>query len=163
MERAELGRRLVAELPWLRSRAAKLTAGRQADADDLVQNTCLRALQFSSTYREGNLRGWLAAIMLNVWRSVGRAAARERVLPPEELPEPAIGEAAVTGPVELHRVLRLIEAEMRPAFRDALFAALLLYPSEREAAEALHIKSGTLKSRASRARSWLKQRTAAAA
>lgn len=162
MERSELGHRLAAELPSLQRLARKLCAGRFADADDLVQTTCLYALRYSSSYVEGNFRGWLATIMSNEWRRAGRTAAREVILPPEELPEPAIGEAAVTGPVELHQVLGLINTEMPRVFRDALFAARLLYPNERQAADALHINIGTLKSRGWRARSWLKQRMAAA-
>ena len=49
------------------------------DAEDLLQETYLRAFEHFDQYRGGSFRAWLAAICLNVARSQGRRRARRPV------------------------------------------------------------------------------------
>jgi RNA polymerase sigma-70 factor, ECF subfamily len=76
--------RFAAEaLCWLAdiTRLARRLAGNTADADDLVQETFLRAYRFWGSYRPGtDCRGWLITICRNVFRSrVSREATVQPV------------------------------------------------------------------------------------
>jgi RNA polymerase sigma-70 factor (ECF subfamily) len=86
-QRAEF---LEAALPHLDAitQLARHLTGQRCDAEDLVQETYLRAYAHFGEYRGGSMRAWLAAICLNAARSEGRRLARR----PHELlgahPEP---------------------------------------------------------------------------
>ena len=74
----ELRRKLPALLPGLNARALSLCK-RKSDANDLVQDTVLRALCFENGYeRDTNLRGWLQQILFSVFITRCRKAKRER-------------------------------------------------------------------------------------
>src|ERR1043165_64299 len=45
-----------------------------ADAEDVVQDACVRAVRFFASLRDGDPRSWLFAIVRNTWYS--RAARR---------------------------------------------------------------------------------------
>jgi RNA polymerase sigma-70 factor (ECF subfamily) len=63
----------------LRAAALRLTKNRP-DADDLVQETVLRAWRFWPRYMErDNCRAWLQRILTNTFRTEWRRAARARV------------------------------------------------------------------------------------
>ena len=69
---------LVDLLPDLRRRAGRL-ALTPAAAEDLVQDTAVRALQFASRYDPGsNLRGWLYQILFSVFVTGYRRRRREK-------------------------------------------------------------------------------------
>src|SRR5262245_33442079 len=69
---------LAEALPELTRRARRMTAS-AADADDLVQETMLRALRFESTFRPGtNLRAWTHQILRSVVVTRGRHSQRTR-------------------------------------------------------------------------------------
>src|ERR1700751_4911368 len=64
-DRREFSRMLEAELPFLRRNAGRWHR-EPADADDLVQETILRALSSAHLWQPGtNLRAWLVTIMRN--------------------------------------------------------------------------------------------------
>lgn len=66
---------------------ARHLGGSEVAAEDLVQETYLRAFAGFAGLRGDNVRSWLVAILLNVARSEGRRRARR---PREELtPDPA--------------------------------------------------------------------------
>ena len=81
---------LEAALPCLDAitQLARHLTGQRCDAEDLVQETYLRAYAHFGQYRGGSMRAWLAAICLNIARAEGRRLARR----PHELldadPEP---------------------------------------------------------------------------
>ena len=63
---------VLPQIPFLRRRAIQLTRNR-AKADDLVQDTCLRALRSFQQFQEGtNVQAWLSRILknlfINEWR-----------------------------------------------------------------------------------------------
>lgn len=86
-------------------------------AEDLVQETYLRAFAAFESYRGGDPRSWLVAICLNAARSQARAA---RVRPVEELSTDIVDLRSV-APDASAAALRSIES-------DALHAALAQLP-----------------------------------
>src|ERR671913_1370107 len=59
--------------------ALRLTRNR-ADAEDLVQDTMVKAFRFADRFESGtNLRAWLYTILHNTWRNQRRDAARDNV------------------------------------------------------------------------------------
>src|SRR5258705_11809479 len=65
--------------------ALRLTRNR-ADAEDLVQDTVLKALRFEDRFERGtNLKAWLFTILHNTWRNRRRAAAPDTVTVDSEL------------------------------------------------------------------------------
>ncbi len=147
-----------------------------AEAEDLVQETMLRALRFSSSYRPGtNLRGWLKTILRNTWINRGRAAAiRPKTLACDEaprifgaLPDRSSHETPVQardfterrdevdGPV--HDAIAALSQE----HRDVLLLSVLDEFSHSEIAEQLGIPEGTVMSRLFRARAAARRHFAA--
>ena len=60
--------------------ALRLTRNR-ADAQDLVQDTLVKAFRFADRFEAGtNLKAWLYTILHNTWRNRRRDAARRRLL-----------------------------------------------------------------------------------
>ena len=73
-----------------------------ADAEDLVQDTFVKALRFSDRFTPGtNLKAWLYTILLNTWRNRRRDAARDTV----EIDSPRVEAAAADsdGPAPSRR------------------------------------------------------------
>src|SRR5260221_9068189 len=65
-------------LPALSARALRLARSR-SDAEDLVQETVVRALRFEQTFQRGtNVRAWMQQILQSVFISRCRRRARER-------------------------------------------------------------------------------------
>src|SRR5438046_10473411 len=59
--------------------ALRLTRNR-SDAEDLVQDTFVKALRFADRFERGtNLKAWLYTILHNTWRNRRRDAARDAV------------------------------------------------------------------------------------
>src|ERR687891_2576378 len=66
-----------------------------ADAEDLVQDTFVKALRFSDRFTPGtNLKAWLYTILHNTWRNRRRGAARDTV----DIDSPRVDAAADDGP-----------------------------------------------------------------
>ncbi len=64
---SEVRLRLAELLPQLRLRALKLTRDREL-ADDLLQETALRALSFEDSYKQDtNLKAWLHQVLFSVF------------------------------------------------------------------------------------------------
>src|ERR687891_1662834 len=59
--------------------ALRLTRNR-ADAEDLVQDTFVKAFRFTDRFQRGtNLKAWLYTILHNTWRNRRRDASRDTV------------------------------------------------------------------------------------
>jgi len=151
----------------LRASALRLTKNR-SDADDLVQDTLLRAWRHWPRYREqDNCRAWLQRIMLNTFCSERRAVARRRAL--------YASYALARSAAEDHLVAELVHSSEphRDVSHEALSSSLSgLKPeharilrlvdiderSYQEAAAELACPVGTVMSRLHRARLALRSR-----
>src|SRR5690554_2188694 len=136
---------LAAEIPRLRRFARVLT--KQADAaDDLVQETLLRAIAAREQFTVGtNLRAWLFTILRHARAAAVRRDARSPFLSADIMPE-----AAVSGGQEERQAMRdLATAFARlPAIqREALWLVVVEGLDYAEAARILGVPPGTLRSR----------------
>ena len=131
----ELRSKLPDLLPGLNARALSLCK-RQSDAQDLVQETVLRALRFEAGYeRDTNLRGWLQQILFSVFITRCRKSTRERralgalafdpcawtqpEAPPQRLSLPRPMTRALEAlPTQFSAVVRLVDLEER-SYKDA--------------------------------------------
>ena len=145
---------LIAQIPGLRAFAVSLSGSRTL-ADDLVQETLLRAWSNSDKFHPGtNLRAWLFTILRNSYYSQYRKRARE-VQDPQGLLAESL---AVAGDQESHLNLadfRKALAQLPARQREVLTMIGAAGLSYEEAADVCGVAAGTIKSRLSRARSRL--------
>ena len=145
---------MVALLPRLRRFACGLT-GSLADADDLVQGACLKALDRIEQWRPGTrLDSWMFRILQNLWiDQLRERRGREVAMDPEDLAERAVGDAARENEarIALGEVRREV-AKLPPEQRAVLMLVSVEGVSYKEAAEILEIPIGTVMSRLARAR-----------
>lgn len=145
---------MVALLPRLRRFACGLT-GSLADADDLVQGACLKALDRIEQWRPGTrLDSWMFRILQNLWiDQLRERRGREVAMDPEDLAERAVGDAARENDarIALSEVRREV-AKLPPEQRAVLMLVSVEGVSYKEAAEILEIPIGTVMSRLARAR-----------
>jgi RNA polymerase sigma-70 factor (ECF subfamily) len=148
--------------------AMRLTRNR-ADAEDLVQDTFVKALRFEDRFAPGtNLKAWLFTILHNTWKNRLRGAAREPVDVDSERIEDASAQAGASGAlaaVETPERILLRESldadlqaaldEMPEAFREAVWLRDVEEFSYAEIAEMLGVPVGTVMSRISRGRRML--------
>jgi RNA polymerase sigma-70 factor (ECF subfamily) len=145
---------MVALLPRLRRFACGLT-GSLADADDLVQGACVKALDRIEQWRPGTrLDSWMFRILQNLWiDQLRERRGREVAMDPEDLAERAVGDAARENEarIALGEVRREV-AKLPPEQRAVLMLVSVEGVSYKEAAEILEIPIGTVMSRLARAR-----------
>jgi RNA polymerase sigma-70 factor (ECF subfamily) len=143
--------KVEAAIPALRRYARALT--RDADtADDLVQDTLVRALRSEHLFQGDEVRSWLYTILTNLNRNRLRSLARRPVLSPIEdndAPDLAGPEA---GGRDIERALAMLVEEQR----TALLLVVLEGLSYREVAEVQGVPIGTVMSRLARARVQIK-------
>ncbi len=142
---------LVAEIPSLRAFAASL-CGSVTLADDLVQDTLLRAWSNSDKFQPGtSLRAWLFKILRNGYYSHYRKRSRE-VQDTDGIYSERV---AITGDQESHLDLvdfRKALATLPPEQREVLTMIGAMGLSYEEAAKICGVAIGTIKSRVNRAR-----------
>jgi RNA polymerase sigma-70 factor (ECF subfamily) len=142
---------ILACLPHLRA-FAHLLARDRALAEDLVQDTVLRALTYHHQFKPGtNFRGWLIIILRNRYFNEMRRRSRRS----ETSQEVVMADTAASGGqeerLEVRDFMRSFET-LPSSQREAL---LLVGASGFSYEEAAHISGcavGTMKSRVSRAR-----------
>ena len=138
-------------IPALRRFARALSRDAET-ADDLVQDTLVRALRAEHLFHGGDLRTWLFTILLNLDRNRRRGLSRRPVLAVIEDVDPA-GEPGSDGTGrDIERGLSLLPAEQR----EVLLLVGLEGMSYREAADVQGVPIGTVMSRLSRARNTLR-------
>ena len=154
---------LEATLPHLDAvwQVARQAAGEGQDAEDLVQETYLRAYAGFGSFRGGSTRAWLAAICLNVARSQARRRRRR----PWEASGPALldvvpwsgGEGAadvadvVIAGLDAEEVSRCLALLPEPQRKCIVLVDVAGYTA-REAAEVLGCPRGTVLARVHRGR-----------
>jgi RNA polymerase sigma-70 factor (ECF subfamily) len=145
---------LIAEIKNLRAFAISLS-GSVSLADDLVQETLLRAWSKSDKFQPGtSLRAWLFTILRNIYYSNYRKRAREV----QDTDGAYARRLVVSGDQESHLDLedfRKALAKLPAEQREVLTLVGASGLSYEEAAVICDVEIGTIKSRLSRARSKL--------
>ncbi|MGB0084011.1 MAG: sigma-70 family RNA polymerase sigma factor [Rhodomicrobiaceae bacterium] len=149
---------------------ARWLTGNLADADDVVQEACLRAYGAIRTVRRDNPRAWLLVIVRNTaftWLAKNRPKAvvvtdDERIFEQASLEmidraDMITPEAAIIARADADQLQRAITA-LPLSFREVLVLREIEGLSYREIAEIVSIPVGTVMSRLARARSLLIQR-----
>jgi RNA polymerase sigma-70 factor (ECF subfamily) len=138
-------------LPALRRYARGLSLD-VSSADDLVQETVLRALSRERQFRGHSLSAWMFAILTNVARSRGRSERRQPSgAAPVDIADGGTDPAVRVG---LMSALSGLSLEQR----EALLLTAVEGLSYRETAEVLDVPIGTVMSRIARARDQLAER-----
>lgn len=155
----------AAQFPWIQRVARRLT-GNASDADDLVQDTYLRALRGATRFRAGtNLRAWLFTILRHAHLNRRRQSARA-IVEVDEAKVSRFSDTAAHGDTPERRLLESVFDDQLRAANESLPLALrqtlwlrdvegLPYA---EIARRLGIPVGTVMSRLSRARQLLFKR-----
>jgi RNA polymerase sigma-70 factor (ECF subfamily) len=141
-------------------RHCRRIADRPEDADDLVAITFLEAWRRRGSVRfvDGSLLPWLLVTATNAGRNLQRSARRHRALLERLAREPL---ADTDFDLDDAEQTRLALAGLSGKHREVLALCVLEGYSEREAADALGVPTGTIKSRLSRAKGELRTTLAA--
>lgn len=155
MERnAQFREGLIAAIPGLRMFGMSLS-GRRDRADDLVQETLLKAWKCSDKFEPGtNLKAWLYTILRNEFYNQVRKRSREV----EDGDASYASQVAVNGAQQGHVDLADLGQALARLPQQQREAVLLVGASGfsyEEAAEICKVAVGTIKSRVNRARSSL--------
>ena len=146
----------LASLDSLYRTALRLTRV-PADAEDLVQDTYLKAFRAADSFQPGtNLRAWLFTIMHNQNVNSVRSAMRESMT--VEIEEQSSDLVATTDPTvtrQLHELDRAL-AQVPEEQRQVILLVGLEGMSYEDAAAILHVPVGTVRSRLSRGRDALR-------
>jgi RNA polymerase sigma factor (sigma-70 family) len=148
---------IEAQIPGLRRFARVLLRGDREAADDLVQDTVERALSRWHLRRaEGNLRGWLYAILyrrfLTDQHRLQRRGLHDPLTENDELPAIDGGQDSALEHRDLLRAFSALPEEQR----SVLLLVVIDDLSYDAAAQVLGIPIGTVMSRLSRARERLR-------
>lgn len=153
---------VVGYLPALYATALRLTRNRP-DAEDLVQDTMVKALRSGHRFTPGtNLKAWLYTILHNTWKNRRRDASRVPVATDSERVEAAADVSAAGGDLATPEQVLLrstLDADLQAAldalpdvFREAVWLRDVEEFSYAEIAGMLDIPIGTVMSRISRGR-----------
>ena len=153
----EFARLLEAQLPRLRRYARALTRD-PSRADDLIQDTLVRALAKQHLYQDGtNLRAWLFTLMHNQHvNNVRRNVREDNSLDVDTV---AAHLVAVTDPTASRQLRELDEAigKLVMEQRQVILLIGLEGMSYEETAAILDVPIGTVRSRLSRGREALRR------
>jgi len=142
---------LIGHMKVLRAFAISLTRN-PAAADDLVQDTVLKAWAKMDSFQEGsNMRAWLFTILRNTFYSNRRKAAREAEDADGSIAARVAEKPAHDGRLQL-RDFRVAFDTLPPEQREVLILVGALQYSYEEAAVQCGVKVGTIKSRLARGR-----------
>jgi RNA polymerase sigma-70 factor, ECF subfamily len=135
---------------------ARWLARNDADAEDVVQDACVRAVRFFPSLRDGDARAWLFAIVRNTWYSrVTRRAGAETQALDSTTDDPVDGgldpEARLLQQRDVARVREALE-QLPADFREVLVLREIEGMSYKEIAAIVQVPIGTVMSRLARAR-----------
>jgi RNA polymerase sigma-70 factor, ECF subfamily len=140
-----------AAIPALRRYARALTRDAET-ADDLVQDTLVRALRSEHLFHEGDVRSWLYTILTNLNRNRLRTLARRPAFASIEEEDVPGMTAPDSGARDIERALATLVDDQRAALLLVVLEGL----SYREVAEVQGVPIGTVMSRLARARAQLR-------
>ena len=139
---------------------ARALARNRADADDIVQESCLRALRGIAHFRGDSARAWVLTIVRHTaydWMRRGRRAPElvedleglvESLTDPDDSATPESKLAADQDAQQMEQAIQLLPAQFSKALRLYYERGL----SYLEIAEAIGVPPGTVMSRLCRAR-----------
>jgi RNA polymerase sigma-70 factor (ECF subfamily) len=127
-----------------------------AEAEDVVQDACVRAMRFQTPFRDGDPRAWLLTIVRNTWYSrLSRHGGAAAELPLETADDPVDEEpnpeARLLQQRTVARVRQAIE-QLPVDFREVLVLREIEGMSYKEIAAVVQVPIGTVMSRLARAR-----------
>ena len=164
----EFTREALSYVDSLYGTALRLTR-RPADAEDLVQDTYLKAFRSASQFSRGtNLKAWLFTILHNTYRNMRRHDGRNPVDVDSEYVDQAPQPAHEYTPEQL-LTRETLDADLQQAldglpesFRQAVWLRDVEEFSYAEIASMIDVPIGTVMSRISRGRRMLYERLAGA-
>ena len=142
---------IQAATPALRRYARALTRDAEI-ADDLVQDTLVRALRSEHLFHGGDIRSWLYTILTNLNRNRLRSLARRPLLTPIEDSDAPDSSGPELGGRDIERALASLVEDQRVALLLVVLEGL----SYREVAEVQGVPIGTVMSRLARARAQIR-------
>ena len=149
--------RLIAFLPRLRRFAYGLS-GDPAQADDLAQDACVRALTYRDQWQPGTkFESWMFRITQNLWIDKRRSLKSKGIhhdLDSVEEPSGVDGRDVTEGRLTLAKVMEGMQA-LSDDQRTLMVLVCIEGASYKEAAEILEMPIGTVMSRLARARQLL--------
>jgi len=140
-----------AAIPALRRYARALTRDAET-ADDLVQDTLVRALRSEHLFHGGDVRSWLYTILTNLNRNRLRSLSRRPAITPIEEGDAPDASGPETGGRDIERALAMLVEDQRVALLLVVLEGL----SYREVAEVQGVPIGTVMSRLARARAQIR-------
>lgn len=155
----EFARAALSHIDSLYGLALRLTR-RAADAEDLVQDTYLKAFRAAHQFEAGtNLKAWLFTILHNTFRNARRHQGRNPVDVDSEAVERAAGDGPADETPEQILSRQTLDADLQAAldalpdgFRQAVWLRDVEELSYAEIARVLDVPIGTVMSRISRGR-----------
>ena len=146
--------------------AAMRLARNPADAEDLVQETYLKAFRFAGQFEaDTNLKAWLHTILHNTFLNMRRHAGRDPVSVDSEAVDSSAAQAGQSETPEQILIRDTLDTDLQEAinrlpevFRQAVWLRDVEEFSYKEIAEMLAIAPGTVMSRISRGRWMLYER-----
>jgi RNA polymerase sigma-70 factor, ECF subfamily len=144
-------------------RMLRRVLGSQADAEEVLQETFLKAWRAIDHFRgEAKFSTWLYRIALNEARRRQAYDAHRRILPIDdvmlELPDLSAGPAAVAESAELEAFLEQCVAELPANYREAVVLRDVEGLSNEQAAAVLELDLRNFKSRLHRGRMAIRRR-----
>lgn len=145
---------VVTLIPALRAFAWSLCRN-TSDADDLVQETLLKALSNIEKYQQGtHLRAWLFTIMRNTFYTRVKIAAREKPGMADCVADSLTVNDTQEWTIRGNELMSVV-ARLPVHYRETLILVVMLGESYERAAEICGCRIGTIKSRINRARSMI--------
>ena len=128
-----------------------------AEAEDVVQDACVRALRYFSSLRDDDARAWFLAIVRNAWYSRVARHAKVMSMPLLEKPGESSADDALNPEAQLLQqatVARVREAldQLPVDFREVIVLREIEGMSYKEIASVVRVPIGTVMSRLARGR-----------
>jgi len=148
---SEFRQELTSLIPHLRAFSRSLCKDATL-ADDVVQDALIKAWAARESYKPGtNMKAWAFTILRNQFYSIKRRSWRRQSLDPEIAAETIVSVETPVAAIRLNELRQALD-ELSDDQREALILVGAGGFSYQEAAEVCGVKTGTIKSRVSRAR-----------
>jgi RNA polymerase sigma factor (sigma-70 family) len=129
----------------------------ETEAEDVVQDACVRAMRFFSSLRDDDARGWLFTIVRNTWYSrVSHRGHMTDATPaggtPEERPDDALDPEERLLQQHTVALVRAALEQLPVDFREVIVLREIEGLSYKEIAQVVRVPIGTVMSRLARGR-----------